>query len=107
VYAVATENLSVATYFTSEQIIQSDPDMVEAFTEAMIESQRYATENPDEARRIITTYTQIDPALIDQLTLPAFPDEINVDSIQVLADLALEDGLLKEEADVDGLVGAG
>ena len=104
VYAVATENLSVATYFTSEQMLQSDPDMVEAFSEAMVESQRYATENPDEVRRIITTYTQIDPGLIDQLTLPAFPDEINVDSIQVLADLALEDGLLKEKADVEALV---
>lgn len=103
-YALATEDLSVATYFTSEQLIQSDPELVMAFAEAMVESQRYATDNPDEVRRIITTYTQIDPELIPALTLPAFPDEINTDSIQVLADLALEDGLLDSEADVEALI---
>lgn len=105
-YALATENLSVATYFTSEQVIASDPDLVDAFSEAMVESQRFASENPDEVRRIITTYTKIDPGLIDALMLPAFPAEVNTDSIQVLADLALDDGLLDEPADVDALLAA-
>ena len=103
-YALATDDLSVATYFTSEQLIKSDPEMVKAFADAMVKSQTYASENPDEVRRIITTYTKIDPALIDKLTLPAFPDELSTESIQVLADLAMKDGLLKEKADVKALV---
>jgi NitT/TauT family transport system substrate-binding protein len=103
-YALPTEDLSVATYFTSEEAIQSKPELVKAFTAAMVESQRYASENPDEVRRIITTYTKIDPGLIDQLTLPAFPSEVNTASIQVLADLALTDGLLKQPADVEALI---
>ena len=104
VYALAADDLSVATYFTSAELIESDPELVAAFAEAMVESQAYASENPDEVRRIITTYTQIDAALIEALTLPAFPSEVNVESIQVLADLAVTDGLLEEEADVDALI---
>ena len=103
-YALATEDLSVATYFTSAELIESDPELVSAFAEAMVEAQQYASDNPDEVRRIITTYTQIDEGLIDSLTLPAFPSEINADSIGVLADLALEDGLLDEEADAGALI---
>lgn len=103
-YALPTEDLSVATYFTSEEVISSDPELVEAFGAAMVESQEYAAENPDEVRRIITTYTEIDEALVEELTLPAFPSEVNTDSIQVLADLALEDGLLEQEADVEALM---
>jgi NitT/TauT family transport system substrate-binding protein len=103
-YAIPTPDLSVATYFTSEQMLQSDPETVDAFREAMIESQEYASENPDEVRQIITTYTEIDEGLVEQLTLPAFPSEVNQESIQVLADLAQQDGLLSEEADVDALI---
>ena len=103
-YALATDDLSVATYFTSAELIESDPELVTAFAEAMVESQQYATDNPDEVRRIITTYTQIEEELIDALTLPAFPGEINADSIQLLADLASTDGLLDDEADVGALI---
>lgn len=104
VYATPTEDLSVATYFTSEDTLTSDPELVDAFTAAMVAAQEFAEQNPDEVRRIIGTYTEIDPELIDALTLPAFPSEVNDASIQVLADLALRDGLLPQEADVDALL---
>lgn len=103
-YALAAENLSVATYFTSAQYAESEPDTVDAFTAAMVESQQYATDNPDAVREIITSYTETDPGLVEELTLPAFPDSINVDSIQTLADLSVTDGLLPEPVDVNELV---
>ena len=102
-YAETTANLSVATYFTSDQVLRSRPELVKSFTEAMIESQNYATAHPDEARQILTTYTQIDPAVIRTLTLPAFPAEVDRASVQVLADLAVRDGLAKKAPDVAAL----
>jgi NitT/TauT family transport system substrate-binding protein len=102
-YAETTANLSVATYFTSEQLRRSRPGLVKSFTEAMVESQNYASTHPDEARQILTTYTQIDPAVIRSLTLPAYPAEVNRGSVQVLADLALRDGLVKKAPDVAAL----
>ncbi|MGH3517418.1 MAG: ABC transporter substrate-binding protein [Haloechinothrix sp.] len=103
-FAGTHPQLMVAAYFTSQQLIDSNPDLVKRFTEAMNESLRYAQDNPDEARRILSSYTQIDDATATALTLPHWPTEINVDSVQRLADLAVEDGLVTEEPDVQGLL---
>jgi len=91
-------------YFASQQLISEDPDLAKRFTEAMAESLSYADSHPDEARQIIGTYTEISPEVIEQVTLPKWPAEVNRESVQTLADLALEDGLLSEPADVDALL---
>ncbi|SFP07757.1 NitT/TauT family transport system substrate-binding protein [Amycolatopsis arida] len=103
-FAGTDPELMVAAYFTSQQLIDSDPDLVQRFTEAMNESLRYARDHPDEARRILGTYTQIDAETAASLTLPRWPTEINVASIQRLADLAVRDGLITKEPNVRDLL---
>ena len=102
-YVDAAQNLTVATYFTGLQQKVDNPDMVRRFADSMQESLAYANAHPDEARRIISTYTNIDPTTIDKMTLPEWPADTNRDSMQTLADLALEDGLLKKPAHVENL----
>lgn len=63
-----------------------------------------AQENPDAVREILGEYTEIDPAIAEARTLPAFPPEINRESVQTLSDLAVEDGLLDEAPDLDALL---
>lgn len=103
-YAGTHPELTVATYFTSKELIASNPDLVKRFTEAMNESLAYARENPDEARRILSSYTKIDDATAKELTLPRWPAAISVDSVQRLADLAAKDGLVTEKPDVRALL---
>lgn len=103
-YVDAAPNLAVALYFASNQLVAENPDLVRRFTEAMRESLSYADSHPDEARAIIATYTQIAPETIAELTLPKWPAEINRDSVEALAELAVEDGLLTEPADLDALL---
>jgi len=103
-YVDAAPNLTVAAYFTSQQLLAENPDLATRFTEAMAESLSYADSHPDEVRAIIGTYTEIAPEVIEKLTLPTFPPEVNRESVATLADLALEDGLLSEAADVDALL---
>ena len=76
-YVDTAPDLTVAVYFTSEQLIKNDPDLVKRFTEAMTESLACADAHPDEARQVLTGYTQIDEAVIKELTLPKWPAEIN------------------------------
>lgn len=102
-YAEATANLSVASYFTSEDLIESEPALVEAFTEAMVESQAYAASHPDETRQVLSTYTSIGADLIPTLTLPSFAAKINRQSVQALADMAERDGLVTKPPQVDAL----
>jgi NitT/TauT family transport system substrate-binding protein len=103
-YVDTAPNLVVATYFTSQQMLSSNPDLVKRFTEAMKESLAYADGNPDEARQIIGTYTQIAPDVIAKMTLPKWPADINRPAVQTLADLALSDGLLTKAADLNALL---
>jgi NitT/TauT family transport system substrate-binding protein len=103
-YVDTAPDLTVAVYFTSEQLLRDNPDLAKRFTEAMNESLAYADAHPDEARQVLTTYTQIDKAVIPDLTLPKWPEEINRESVETLANLAVQDGLVTEQPDVDALL---
>ncbi len=103
-YVDAAPNLCVALYFTSEQMQAENPDLVKRFTDAMQESLSYADSHPDDVRQIITTYTKIDQTTVAKLTLPKYPADINRDSIQEMADLAKEDGLLTDSVDLNALL---
>ena len=98
------EDLMIAGYFTSEELAESDPKLVESFTAAIEESLEYADSHPDEVRDIVQTYTEIDDELISQVTLPKWSSTINEESTQKLADLAEQDGLLEKPADLSALL---
>jgi NitT/TauT family transport system substrate-binding protein len=103
-YVDTAPDLTVALYFTSEQLIKDNPDLVTRFTDAMTESLAYADAHPDEARKVLTGYTQIDEAVIAKLTLPKWPEAINRESVDTLATLAVQDGLVTEQPDVAALL---
>ncbi|MDG4767144.1 ABC transporter substrate-binding protein [Solwaraspora sp. WMMD406] len=97
-------NLTVAVYFTSTKLAQEDPELVSAFEEAMAESLSYANAHPDEVRTVLRSYTDIDQAILDSMTLPMWPTEINRASIQRVAELGLADGVFETEPDLDALL---
>jgi NitT/TauT family transport system substrate-binding protein len=53
---------------------------------------------------VLTSYTKIDPGVIQKLTLPKWPPQINRASVQTLADLALKDGLVTKPPDLAALL---
>ncbi|WP_327005473.1 ABC transporter substrate-binding protein [Dactylosporangium sp. NBC_01737] len=103
-YVDAAADLTVATYFTSQELIAKNPDLVKRFKEAMAESLAYAAAHPDEVRAIIGTYTQIAADVTAKITLPAWPAEINKASVQTLTDLAVQDKLLDKAPALDELL---
>lgn len=96
----AAPDLTVAVYFTTEKVLKENADLAKRFTAAIEKSLQYAQEHPDEARAVLSDYTQIKADVAAQMTLPAWPPEVNKESVQQIADLMLEDGLLKEKFDV-------
>ncbi|GGO80071.1 ABC transporter substrate-binding protein [Nonomuraea cavernae] len=103
-YVDTAPGLTIAGYFTSEQTATSKPDLVKRFSAAMLKSLKYATDNPDAVRKVLLTYTKIDPALTDSLTLPTYPSEINTKSLETLSSLAVQDGLIESAPDLSGLL---
>jgi NitT/TauT family transport system substrate-binding protein len=96
----AAPNLTIATYFTSQQTIDERQDVAARFTEAITRSLAYAQTHPQEARQALLGYTQIAPDVANRLTLPAWPAQINRTSVQTLSELMVEDGLVTRKVDV-------
>lgn len=103
-FAETDPDLMVASYFTSQQYATENADVVEAFSSAMAESLDFAEENPDAARAILDEYTDIDPEVKEQMTMPRFSSEFSDDSMQLLADLAVQYGLVDSEIDFTALL---
>lgn len=103
-FADVDPEMMIAAYFTTADYVESDPEVVESFTAAMEESLTFAEENPDAAREVLSTYTEIDPAVQEKMVMPRFSPDVNADSVQQLADLALKYGLVSEDVDVDALL---
>jgi NitT/TauT family transport system substrate-binding protein len=97
-------NLTVAMYFTSTQYARQHPDVVEKFQKATAESLSYADAHPIEARRVVTTYTEIPPSVLEGVTLPKWPAKPNRASIEALMKLGEQDGLFKNAPDLDKLL---
>jgi NitT/TauT family transport system substrate-binding protein len=103
-YVDPAPDLGIAMYFTTEKMLNDNPELVERFTRAMKKSMEYADSHPDEVRQILGTYTQITPEIAEQITLPKFPVEVNKASTEAIAKFAQEDGLLTKPADVNALI---
>lgn len=97
-------NLMISAYFTSEEVMQTDPELVERFTAAMNESLTYAEQNPDAVREIIQSYTDIPADVANRMVLPKWSSEINTQTVELLAQLAREDGLVQEPVDTQALL---
>jgi NitT/TauT family transport system substrate-binding protein len=103
-YVDAAPDLTVAMYFTSNELLKTNPDLVRRFTEAMKKSLAYADEHPDEVRAVLAEYTKIAPEARAALVLPKWPAEVNRASVDRLADLAVTDGLLTAKPDLGALL---
>ena len=100
-------NLTVATYFTTQQYIAEHKDVVDNFREAIQESLKYASDHPDEVRRIVTTYTQIKSDVASKIKLPAFPQDVNTDSLKTVAQLMNKYGITQNTVDTSKLLATG
>jgi NitT/TauT family transport system substrate-binding protein len=66
----------------------------------MLKSLAYATANPDEVRRIIPTYTKIDPSTAAKMALVGWSPQIDMPSIVALQRSMSKQGMLAKEVDL-------
>jgi NitT/TauT family transport system substrate-binding protein len=92
-------------FFTSPQLMASDPELVEDFTAAVEETLEFADQNPDAVKaQIAQVLPQLPPEAAENVRLEEFGTDLRRDQLEELGQLMVEDGLLEEDADVDGLL---
>jgi NitT/TauT family transport system substrate-binding protein len=103
-YATPLTDLMVTAYFTSEQVAAQKPEVVEAFKRAMSKSLKYSDEHPDAVRKILPEFTAMDADLVNRIVLPRFPSQVNRDSVNEVAELALKNGLIDKLPDMEKFI---
>jgi NitT/TauT family transport system substrate-binding protein len=92
-------------FFTSGQLVESDPQLVKDFTAAVEETLEFADENPDAVKaQVPQVLPQLPAAAVQGLTLEEFGTDLRRDQIERLGELMKKDGLIENDADVDGLL---
>jgi NitT/TauT family transport system substrate-binding protein len=103
-YVETSPELDIAGYFTTGEMIDSKPEVVERFRKAMTRSLEYAQENPQEIRDIVGTYTEISEELRQEMVLPAYRSEFNREAVQLLGDSAAKYGTLSKAPDLQKIL---
>lgn len=103
-FEAVSPDLTVATYFTSEQYIKQNGDVVNRFVRAMEKSLAYAAANPEAARKAVLTYTKIPPAAVQKMKLPNWTPEYNDASIDKTIQLAQKYGFVEKPVALDDLI---
>ncbi|QTX03817.1 ABC transporter substrate-binding protein [Agromyces archimandritae] len=103
-YAEFDDSLDIASYFTTAAYADENPEIVEAFQQAMAKSLKAAQDDSDAVRDIIGTYTKTDAEVLAKMVLPKYPSEIDRDAAAKLGDDAVKYGALTAAPDLDALL---
>jgi NitT/TauT family transport system substrate-binding protein len=95
------------TYATTDDYLEQNEDVIERFARAMNRSSQYASEHPDEARKIIPTFTKIPPAVVEKMRLPLWPTEIDRAQLEDLIGYTKNYGVIQETFPVDEMIWEG
>lgn len=89
-YQAVIPGLTVLTNITTQKLIDSNPDLVSAYSAAMTETLAFAAGNETAVRAAIATGLKISAEAAAGITLPKFTFDLNVDNVKKLADLAVK-----------------
>ena len=104
-------NLYADTLFTTEEMIEKNPDVVRRFVIATLQGWNYAYNNPDEAVSYTLMYSDIltkdHETRMMEASLPALRPEdrpigsMDLDVLEGMQTLLLENGYMKEQIDLE------
>jgi NitT/TauT family transport system substrate-binding protein len=103
-YQATIPGLSLLVNITTQELLDSDPELVADFAAAMEEALGWAADNEEGVRAAIVENMGIPEEAAAGITLPDFTAEVDVDALEELAALAVEFGVLESEPDFDRLV---
>ena len=103
-YQATIPGLSVLTSITTQKLIDEDPELVAAYSDAMAEALEWASGNEQAVRDAIATNLDIPAEAAAGITLPTFTWDLDVDNIQKLGALAVEFAYIDAEPDYDRMI---
>ena len=79
-------------------------DAIDRFVASLKEAERFITQNPTEARRILQEYTELPPAVASAVPLPTYNFDIRADDLDVWVKVLKDIGEFEGKVDTSKLV---
>ena len=94
-------------YATTDKYIGENEKVVEGFSRAINKALKYASDNPEEARKTITTFTKIPPDVVQKIRLPLWPPEIDREQLTDLIGYTQKYGVIEKPFPVEDMIWEG
>lgn len=94
-------DMPVAGWITTEQYAEENPEIIESLRAALSHSMDDLEDNRDLMAELVPEFTTVTAETVQQIELPSFSAELDVDRLQGGADMMYEYGLISEELDVE------
>lgn len=93
--------LPLGAYFASESFADNNPEVLDDFNAALEEASEYARQNPDEVRRLLPDFLNVDAKTAQTMRLPAWNTTFSRSEWQELTDVGMEQGVVDDRVDLD------
>lgn len=100
-FVEAIPDTTLGYYITSGKFADANPEVLQKFQRAMSEANEYATEHPDEFRKLAVEKIKLDPAVADKINIAVFKPGLDIESLKTMGAHAKEFGIIKEEPNYD------
>lgn len=96
----ARANLLISVYITSRQVVENDPELVDAFRTAITRSLEFSQDNPERIREILPDFTGTTEDIANRIALPTWRPEIDQESIDLYANQMVNWGWVNARPEV-------
>ena len=94
----------LANWVATDSWINKNLPLLEHFVRAHKKAVDYSNAHADEARLIVTKYTNLKPEMAKKIGLPNWSNEIDLANLQWIADLVYKHKYIDQKFDVKGLL---
>jgi NitT/TauT family transport system substrate-binding protein len=103
-YVGTKPGLQIGCYFTSEQYLSENEDVVERFQQGVADTAAAIADDPDGFRKFLPEASEIPPPAAEQAVLPAWKAENDQASLELTAELMERYGVVEEKPDTSDAV---
>lgn len=98
------DDMPVGGWVTTKEFAENNPEVIDAFRQALSESADDLQDNHDLHLELVPEYTEIDDDVAQELTLPHYDTELDIDALQNGADMMHTYDITSQPLDVSELV---
>jgi NitT/TauT family transport system substrate-binding protein len=93
-YADTQPGMAIGSYFSSDEFIEQNPDVIDRFIAGVTAAGEYVANNPDEFRDALVELADLDPDVAAVVNLPPWGGPVDVPSVELIGELMVSYGLL-------------